>query len=37
MNKKLIIGMALVLSIILSFTVCFANDELQKAAKPEEN
>ena len=37
MNKKLIIGMALVLSIILSFTVCFANDELQKAADSVRN
>ena len=37
MNKKLIIGMALVLGIILSFTVCFANDELQKAADSVRN
>lgn len=32
MHKKLLIGIALILSLILSFSVCFANDELQKAA-----
>lgn len=32
MHKKLLIGIAIILSIILSFTICFANDELQKAA-----
>lgn len=37
MNKKLIIGITIVLSIILSFTICFANDELQKAANSVRN
>ena len=37
MHKKLLIGIALMISLVLSFTVCFANDELQKAANSVRN
>ena len=37
MRKKLLIGLVLAISLIFSFTFCFANDEMQKASNSVKN
>ena len=37
MRKKLLVGFVLAISLIFSFTFCFANDEIQKASNSVKN
>lgn len=37
MHKKLLISLVLIVSLILPFTICYANDEMQKASNSVKN
>lgn len=37
MHKKLLISLVLIISLILPFTICYANDEMQKASNSVKN